>query len=101
MGFFEDRTEEEMPRLFTDVSHAFISYASLAISATEQATLKEWGLADDALAALATSGRKFGVERASHLRDSLTITLAPLLIDWHEAWRKAVGSSDDLPTESE
>ena len=44
---------------------------------------------------------KFGVERVSHLRDSLTITLAPLLTDWHEAWRKAVGSSDDLPTESE
>ena len=56
-GFMEGYTEEEMPRLFTDVSHAFISYASLAISATEQATLKEWGLVDDAMVAWATSGK--------------------------------------------
>ena len=36
-GFFEDCTEEEMPRLFADVSHAFSIYAGLDISATEQA----------------------------------------------------------------
>ena len=40
-GFFEDYTEEEMPRLFADVSHLFSSYARLGISATEQAALKE------------------------------------------------------------
>ena len=38
-GFFEDYTEEEMPRLFADVSQSFISYARLDVSATEQAAL--------------------------------------------------------------
>ena len=58
-------------------------------------------LTDDAVAALVTSGKEFGVERLSKLRDSLTTTLAPLLTDWHDALRKAVEASDVLPTESE
>jgi hypothetical protein len=63
--------------------------------------LKKWGCADDAVVALGTSGKKFGVERVSSLRDSLTATLSPLLTDWYVAWRKAVDSSAGLPTESE
>ena len=100
-GFFEDCTEEEMPRLFADVSHAFSIYARLDISATEQAALKKWGLVDDAVAALGRSGKKFGVERVSSLKDSLTATLGPLLTVWHDAWREAVEASDALPSESE
>ena len=100
-GFFEDCSEEEMPRLFADVSHAFRSYARLDTSATEQAALKKWGLFDDAVAALATSGKKFGVERVSLLRDSLTTAMGPLLTVWHGAWREAVEASDALPSESE
>ena len=45
-GFFEDCAEEEMPRLFADVSQSFICYARLHVSATEQAAWKEWGLVD-------------------------------------------------------
>ena len=90
-----------MPRLFADVSQSFIRYARLDVSATEQSALKEWGLVDDAVAVLVTTGKEIAVERVSKLRDSLTTTLVPLLADWQAAWKKAVEASDGLPTESE
>ena len=100
-GLFKDCPEEEMPRLFADVSQSFIRYARLDVSATEQSALKEWGLVDDAVAVLVTNGKEIAVERVSKLRDSLTTTLVPLLADWQAAWKKAVEASDGLPTESE
>jgi hypothetical protein len=100
-GFFEHYTEEEMPRLFADVSLSFSCYASLQVSLTEQAALKDWGLLDDVVAQLVTTGKEFGLERVSKLRDSLTTTLVPLLAEWHDAWRMAVVECHGLPSESE
>ena len=63
--------------------------------------MKKWGLVDDAVVALGRSGKKFGVERVSSLKDSLTATLGPLLTVWHDARWEAVEASDALPSESE
>jgi hypothetical protein len=55
-GIFEHYTEEEMPRIFADVSLSSSCYARLQVSATEQAALKEWGLVDDVCGCIGDEG---------------------------------------------